>query len=217
MFVNKSQRYLIGLALAATFSANIQSANALTNMPADSIEDGTMLASMSEMISLVATPSPTVTPQSTTGLPMMMASEHKENVAGVNTSNALTELVSNQSTSQPASGSFVSTSYNTVSMLRKMEDQQNIGYLEMSDAEPISDALTQELKITTQIALLSDNLCADLGNRKLSLGCQDKNVEKAMAMPMPMPMLNEKYMSAQMTKNVSFLQNSDNGAATVSK
>lgn len=101
-------------------------------------------------------------------------------------------------------GTLVSTNYNTVSMLRTMEDLQNIGYLGMNDvnAEPISDTLTRELKLTTQIAFVPDNLCANLVDFKLSAACQDKNVGKTAAIPI----IHQKNWSAQMQKDFSFWQ-----------
>jgi hypothetical protein len=205
MVINKRQRYLPALLLATILSANIQSVSALNTDPVVSSENSAVLLSNSQITTLVAASNATVTHAVTNGLPrdnhakavkvistqtnpngktlLMLASEYKQNVEQENTDNTLTETVSNQSTSQP-SGSFVSTNYNTMSMLRKMEDQQNIGYLDMSSTEPISDALNRELKATTQIALVTNKSCNSLKDRKLLLACQDKNVEKAMAMPM---------------------------------
>ncbi|MBE9004384.1 hypothetical protein IQ259_04900 [Fortiea sp. LEGE XX443] len=99
-------------------------------------------------------------------------------------------------------GTLVSTNYNTVSMLRTMEDLQNIGYLGMNDvnAKPIPDALTRELKVTTHIALVQDKSCANRVDLKQLPTCQDKNVGKTAAMPV----VQDQNWSAQMTKNFSF-------------
>lgn len=99
-------------------------------------------------------------------------------------------------------GTLVSTNYNTVSMLRTMEDLQNIAYLGMNDInpEPISDALTRELKVTTRIAFVQDKSCTNPVDLKQIPTCQDKNVEKTAAMSV----VHEQNWSPQMTKNFSF-------------
>lgn len=102
-------------------------------------------------------------------------------------------------------GTLVSTNYNTVSMQRTMEDLQNIGYLGMNDvnAEPLSEALTRELKLTTNVAFVPDNSCVNIVDSILPPACQNKNVEKTMA---TMSMIHDKTLSAQMNENFSFWQ-----------
>lgn len=99
-------------------------------------------------------------------------------------------------------GTLVSTSYNTISMLRTMDDLQNIGYLGINDvnAEAISDVLNRELNLTTHLALMLDNYCNNFVDFKLPSSCQERNVEKTATMLM----IYEKNWSAQMTKNFSF-------------
>ncbi|MBE9208619.1 hypothetical protein IQ244_19170 [Nostoc sp. LEGE 06077] len=100
-------------------------------------------------------------------------------------------------------GTLVSTNYNAVSMLRTMEDLQNIGSLGMNEfnPQPISDALTRELKMTTHLAFVSDNMCVNSEDLKLPKTCQNKNAEKIVT---AMPMMHDKDWSAQLNKDFSF-------------
>ncbi|WP_190978181.1 YncE family protein [Nostoc sp. FACHB-280] len=99
-------------------------------------------------------------------------------------------------------GTLVSTNYNSVSMLRTMEDLQNIGYLGMTDikAEPMLDAVNRSMKMTTHIALAVDSLCVKFKDFQQMSTCQNNNVRKVPTMLM----LYEKNWSAQMTKNFTF-------------
>ncbi len=96
----------------------------------------------------------------------------------------------------------VSTNYNTVSVLRTMEDLLNIGYLGMNDAnaKPMSDAFTREPNFSPYAAVVPGNLCADPVDPKLVPACQDKNVEKTAAILS----LRNKQWWAQATKNFYF-------------
>ncbi|MBD6614388.1 beta-propeller fold lactonase family protein [Komarekiella sp. 'clone 1'] len=96
----------------------------------------------------------------------------------------------------------VSTNYNTVSVLRTMEDLLNIGYLGMNDAnaKPMSDAFTREPDFTPYTAVVPGNLCAEPVDPKLVPACQDKNVEKSAIVPS----LHNKQWWAQATKDFYF-------------
>lgn len=99
-------------------------------------------------------------------------------------------------------GALVSTNYNTISVLRTMEDLLNIGYLGITDAnaEPMSDAFTREPNFQPYTAIVPGNLCGKPVDPKLVPACQDKNVEKTAAMPI----LQDKKWWANMTKNFNF-------------
>ncbi|HYX14999.1 MAG TPA: hypothetical protein VE944_11670, partial [Nostoc sp.] len=96
----------------------------------------------------------------------------------------------------------VSTNYNTVSLVRTMEDLLNIGYLAITDAnaKPMSDAFTREPNFTPYKAVVPGNLCADPVDPKLVPACQDKNVEKTAAIPS----LHNKQWWAQATQDFNF-------------
>ncbi|MCC5665357.1 beta-propeller fold lactonase family protein [Nostoc sp. CHAB 5784] len=96
----------------------------------------------------------------------------------------------------------ISTNYNTVSLVRTMEDLLNIGYLGMNDAntKPMSDAFTREPNFTAYKAVVPGNLCADPVDPKLVPACQDKNVEKTAAIP---PLRNKQWWT-QATKDFYF-------------
>ncbi|MBW4688859.1 MAG: beta-propeller fold lactonase family protein [Komarekiella atlantica HA4396-MV6] len=96
----------------------------------------------------------------------------------------------------------ISTNYNTVSVLRTMEDLLNIGYLGMNDAnaKPMSDAFTREPDFTPYTAVVPGNLCAEPVDSKLVPACQDKNVEKSAIVPS----LHNKQWWAQATKDFYF-------------
>jgi DNA-binding beta-propeller fold protein YncE len=100
-------------------------------------------------------------------------------------------------------GEVVSTNYNTISILRTMEDLLNIGYLAITDAnaEPMSDAFTKKPNFTPYTAVVPGNLCAEPVDPKLVPACQDKNVEKTAAMPI----LYAKKWWADMTKDFNFV------------
>ncbi|NDJ23328.1 beta-propeller fold lactonase family protein [Nostoc sp. B(2019)] len=96
----------------------------------------------------------------------------------------------------------VSTNYNTVSVMRTMEDLLNIGYLGMNDAnaKPMSDAFTREPDFTPYTAILPGNLCAEPVDPNLVPACRDKNVEKTAVVPS----LHNKQWWAQATKDFYF-------------
>ncbi|QKQ73936.1 alkaline phosphatase family protein [Nostoc sp. TCL240-02] len=100
-------------------------------------------------------------------------------------------------------GALVSTNYNTISVLRTMEDLLNIGYLAITDAnsEPMSDAFTREPNFEPYTAIVPGNLCTNPVDPKLVPACQDRNVEKTAAMPI----LNPKKWWAAMTKDFNFV------------
>ncbi|MBE9004383.1 hypothetical protein IQ259_04895 [Fortiea sp. LEGE XX443] len=165
MLINQRQQYLLGLVLVSTLSANIQSVSALTVEPVNANP-----------------PEVTSTAFNRDGkTPLMLTSDYNQNFQNKNTSNTTANKGLNPLTSK-RSGTLVSTSYNTVSMLRAMEDLQNIRSLGMNNvAEPISDAFTRELKVTTRIALVQDKSCANPVDLKQLPICQDKNVGKTAA------------------------------------
>ncbi|WP_373527859.1 beta-propeller fold lactonase family protein [Nostoc sp.] len=96
----------------------------------------------------------------------------------------------------------VSTNYNTVNLIRTMEDFLNIGYLGINDAnaKPMSDAFTREPNFTPYKAVVPGNLCAAPVDPKLVPACQDKNVEKTAAIA---SLRNEQWW-AQATKDFNF-------------
>jgi DNA-binding beta-propeller fold protein YncE len=98
---------------------------------------------------------------------------------------------------------IVSTNYNTVSMLRTMEDLLNIGYLGMNDAnaEPMSDAFTTKPDFTPYTAIVPGNLCGASVDPKLVPACRDNNVEKTAGMSI----LHDKNWWAQITKGFNFI------------
>ncbi|MEH2320190.1 alkaline phosphatase family protein [Nostoc sp.] len=100
-------------------------------------------------------------------------------------------------------GALVSSNYNTISILRTMEDLLNIDYLAITDAnaEPMSDAFTREPNFEPYTAIVPGNLCTIPVDPKLVPACQDRNVEKTAAMPI----LNAKKWWAAMTKDFNFI------------
>ncbi|MEH2413834.1 beta-propeller fold lactonase family protein [Nostoc sp.] len=100
-------------------------------------------------------------------------------------------------------GVLVSTNYNTISILRTMEDLLNIGYLGITDAnaEPMSDAFTREPNFEPYTAIVPGNLCAKPVDPKLVPACQDPNVENTAAMPI----LNDAKWWAAITKGFNFI------------
>ncbi|MBG1267939.1 bifunctional YncE family protein/alkaline phosphatase family protein [Nostoc sp. WHI] len=96
----------------------------------------------------------------------------------------------------------VSTNYNTVSLVRTMEDLLNIGYLGINDAnaKPMSDAFTREPNFTPYKAVVPGNLCADPVDPTLVPACQDNNVEKTAAVAS----LHNQQWWTQATKDFNF-------------
>ncbi|WGV28188.1 bifunctional YncE family protein/alkaline phosphatase family protein [Halotia branconii] len=78
---------------------------------------------------------------------------------------------------------LISTNYNTVNVLRTMEDFLGIGYLGMNDAnaKPMSDAFTREPDFTPYTAVIPGNLCAEPVDPNLVPACKNSNAKKAAA------------------------------------
>jgi YVTN family beta-propeller protein len=79
---------------------------------------------------------------------------------------------------------MVSTNYNTVSMLRTMEDLLGIGYLAINDAnaEPMADAFTRRPKYATYQAIVPGNLCQAPVDPNLVPACNNSKAPKTTAM-----------------------------------
>jgi len=190
MLINKRQGYLLGFLLASSLGANIQSVSAIT-------------------VNLVNNSDAAAVVSNNGKIPMMLASEHNENLKEENTSYPATKPVLNLSTSSLNGGKLVSTNYNTVGMVRSMEDSQNIGSLgNDANPEPISDALDRELK-ASDIAFVPSQLCVNPIDMKMLPTCQDKNLGKMEAMPM----VYDQNLQPQGTKNFSFWQMGGNSYA----
>lgn len=99
-------------------------------------------------------------------------------------------------------GALVTTNYNTVSMVRTMEDLLGIGYLGINDAnaEPMSDAFTQTPNFTPYTAVVPGNLCAEPVYSGLVPACEDPNVVKTAAIPS----LHNKQWWAKASKGFNF-------------
>ncbi|KYC42179.1 hypothetical protein WA1_19520 [Scytonema hofmannii PCC 7110] len=97
---------------------------------------------------------------------------------------------------------LVSTNYNTVSMVRTMEDILGIGYLGINDANatPMSDAFTQQPDFTPYTAVVPGNLCGTPVDPNLVPACKDPNAQKSAAKPL----LHNKQWWAQATKGFYF-------------
>ena len=97
---------------------------------------------------------------------------------------------------------LVSSNYNTVSMLRTMEDLLGIGYLGINDAntQPMSDAFTKNPDFTPYTAIVPGNLCQAPVDTNLVPACLDPDVVKTTAMPI----LRDKQWWAQATKDFYF-------------
>ncbi|MEH2325606.1 MAG: beta-propeller fold lactonase family protein [Nostoc sp.] len=100
-------------------------------------------------------------------------------------------------------GALISTNYNTINILRTMEDLLNIKYLAITDAnaEPMSDAFTREPNFEPYKAIVPGNLCAKTVDPKLVPACQDPKVENTAAMPI----LNDTKWWAAITKGFDFI------------
>lgn len=96
----------------------------------------------------------------------------------------------------------VSSNYNTVSIIRTMEDLLGIGYLGMNDAnaEPMSDAFTKTPDFTPYTAIVPGNLCAAPVDPNLVPACKNSNTAKTTAMPL----LHDKQWWAQASKSFNF-------------
>ncbi len=97
---------------------------------------------------------------------------------------------------------LVSTNYNTVNILRTMEDLLGIGYLGITDAnaEPMSDAFTKTPDFTPYTAVVPGNLCRPPVDPNLVPACNDPNAEKTAAIPS----LRSKQWWAKATKDFYF-------------
>ncbi|MCL6753092.1 beta-propeller fold lactonase family protein [Nostoc sp. CCCryo 231-06] len=97
---------------------------------------------------------------------------------------------------------LISTNYNTVSVIRTMEDLLGIGYLGMNDAnaKPMSDAFTRDPDFTPYTAVVPGNLCTTAVDPNLVPACKDPNVQKTAAVPS----LHNQQWWAQATKDFYF-------------
>ncbi|MBD2458653.1 hypothetical protein H6G80_31890 [Nostoc sp. FACHB-87] len=251
MLTNRSQCYLLGLVLATTLSANIQSVNAQSvNYLEGSATSSTINSTFATLASnqyQANTPfieptqnvNPTAifpnydgelfqnTDSMSGALVGLTVSKYDKMPVGTNKVFMSNEMIAsmtsqaNTSDDVPNShslrrGTLVSNNYNAISMLRTMDDSQNIAYVGMNEinAEPRSDALNRELKITNYLAFVPENTCVNSENTKLPKTCQTKNAEKMVA---TMSMIQAKTWSAQMTKDFSFWQNMNVSLETASR
>ncbi len=97
---------------------------------------------------------------------------------------------------------LISTNYNTVNVLRTMEDLLGVGYVGVNDAnaKPMSDAFTREPDFTPYTAVVPGNLCADPVDPNLVPACNNPNVEKTAALSSR----HNKQWWAQATKDFYF-------------
>ncbi|MCC5632332.1 beta-propeller fold lactonase family protein [Nostoc sphaeroides CHAB 2801] len=97
---------------------------------------------------------------------------------------------------------LISTNYNTVSVIRTMEDLLGIGYLGMNDAnaKPMSDAFTRDPDFTPYTAVVPGNLCTTAVDPNLVPACKDPNVQKTAAVPS----LHNQQWWTQATKDFYF-------------
>ncbi|MBD2492949.1 hypothetical protein [Nostoc sp. FACHB-280] len=254
MLTNKSQGYLLGLVLATTLSANIQSVNAQNAQSVNYLEGSATSSTINSTFATLAsnqyqahTPfieltqnvNPTaVFPNYDGGLFQntdsmsgtlvgLTVSKYDKMPVGANkvfmSNEMIASMTSQANTSDDVAnsqslrhGTLVSTNYNAISMLRTMEDSQNIAYVGMNEvnAEPRSDALNRELKVTTYLAFVTENACVNSENAKLPTNCQNKNAEK---MVDSMLMTHDKTWSAQMNKDFSFWQKMNVSIETASR
>ena len=82
-------------------------------------------------------------------------------------------------------GELISTNYNTVSVLRTMEDLLGINYVGINDAnaEPMVDAFTRRPNFTPYKAVVPGNLCTTPVDPNLVPACKDPQAVKTVAMP----------------------------------
>jgi len=97
---------------------------------------------------------------------------------------------------------LVSTNYNTVNILRTIEDLLGIGHLAITDAnaEPMSDAFTRTPNFKPYTAIVPGNLCAAPVDPNLVPACQDANAVKTTAISS----LRDKHWWANATKDFYF-------------
>lgn len=214
MVTGTLQRYLLGLIFATTLSANIQSASAVTTTLLNTVEAKATLLSTTQLTGFAVVPATTsklithavelakisadFNPSGQVSL--ILANKH-QNIPDEKTSKTSTEPKLNPSNSK-SSGSLVSTDYNTINMLRTMDDSRNIGYLGINDVNPetLSEALTRELKMTSNLAFLPHNSCFNGASLQLPPTCQGKNVEKTA----PILIIHHQASPMQINKKLSF-------------
>ncbi len=100
-------------------------------------------------------------------------------------------------------GVVVSTNYNTVNMLRTMEDLLGIDHLSITDAnaEPMSDAFTLTPNFAPYTAIVPGNLCkAPVDPNLVGSACNDPKVPKTLAINF----LHDGKWWAQATKGFDF-------------
>lgn len=99
-------------------------------------------------------------------------------------------------------GALVSTNYNTVSILRTIEDLLGIGYLGITDAnaQPMADVFTRTPNMRPYTAIVPGNLCKSPVDPNLVPACSDPSVVKTAAIPSR----HDKQWWAQATKNFYF-------------
>jgi YVTN family beta-propeller protein len=99
-------------------------------------------------------------------------------------------------------GALVGTNYNTVSLIRTMEDILGIGYLGLNDAnaEPMSDAFTREPNFKPYTAIVPGSLCQAPVDENLVPACKDPSAVKTAAIPL----LHDKQWWAQASKDFFF-------------
>ncbi len=97
---------------------------------------------------------------------------------------------------------LVSTNYNTLNVLRTIEDLLGIDYVAITDANalPMSDAFTRNPDFTPYTAVVPGNLCRQPVEPNLVPACNDSNVEKTAAIPSG----HNKQWWAQATKDFYF-------------
>jgi len=99
-------------------------------------------------------------------------------------------------------GALISSNYNTVSLLRTMEDLLGVGYLGVNDAnaEPMSDVFTQTPDFTPYSAIVPGSLCNLPEGSTLVPACNDPSVAKTTAIRS----LHDGKWWAQKTKGFDF-------------
>lgn len=97
---------------------------------------------------------------------------------------------------------LVSTNYNTVNILRTMEDLLGIDYLAITDAnaKPMSDAFTRTPDYTPYTAIVPGNLCQEPVVPNLVPACNDSNAKKSAVITSR----HNKQWWTQATKNFYF-------------
>jgi YVTN family beta-propeller protein len=99
-------------------------------------------------------------------------------------------------------GKLVSTNYNTVNMMRTMEDILGIDYLGITDANayPMSDVFSRSADLTPYTAIVPGNLCQAPVDPNLVPACQDPSAPKTTAARIR----HDKTWWARETQNFNF-------------